>query len=101
MDISLESPGPRARGFLLPCASAATSPGRQAVGFLLDCLRYSFRRQRETLVGRVTSNAPLPSRMRFSRTVPLLAPHAVWRRPLSVDKCSSLMTYAEGPQMNR
>src|SRR6516162_2119862 len=31
----------------------------------------------------------------------LLAPHTAWRRPLSVDKCSSLMTYAEGPQMHR
>ena len=32
---------------------------------------------------------------------PLLAPRAVWRRLLSVDKCPSLMTYAAVPQMHR
>ena len=31
----------------------------------------------------------------------VLAPRAVWCRPLSVDKSPSLMTYAAGPQMYR
>ena len=60
-----------------------------------------FCHRRETLVGRVTSNAPPPFRMRFSRTVPLLAPRAVWLRPLSADKRPSLMTYEAIPQMRR
>jgi hypothetical protein len=31
----------------------------------------------------------------------VLVPRAVWLRPLSVDKCSSLMTCAAVPQMHR
>ena len=69
--------------------------------WLATHLRYFFRHRRETLVGRVTSNAPPPFRMRFSRTVPLLAPRAVWLRPLSADKRPSLMTYEAIPQTRR
>jgi hypothetical protein len=60
-------------------------------------LRYFFRRGGETLVARVTSDTPPPFRMRSLWTGHLLAPRAVWRRPLSVDKCPSLMTYAAVP----
>src|SRR5262249_62201894 len=70
--------------------------GRQGRQFFARRLRYFFRRQGKTLGGRVTSNAPPSFRMRSWWTVPLLAPRAVWRRPLSVDKCPSLMTYAGG-----
>jgi hypothetical protein len=50
------------------------------------------------------SQAPGSSNIQYSATFSyallmdgsLLAPRAVWRRLLSVDKCPSLMTYADG-----
>jgi putative tryptophan/tyrosine transport system substrate-binding protein len=67
----------------------------------LQILKDAVPRMRGSPVGRVTSNAPPPFRMRSLRTVHLLAPQAVWPRPLSGDKCPSLMTYEAAPQMHR